>query len=136
MNPTPAEMESGMSRSQMADAAGSASGTPEKTSRAFFTFPNHGEQQRQRHDNLEALRRGDKLLDGPPKVYPIAGRDLDRFHPFLSLGDEWAEVASAHVGRDDCAAFPVLAADLIGTGCDVEFRGFTERERRRAFRLR
>ena len=53
---------------------------------------------------------------------PVAGRQLRPAAATcaLRLGDERAEVAAAHVGRDDDAALAVLAADLVRARRDLD----------------
>ena len=72
------------------------------------------QQERDRHDDDEPLRRSDELLERPAVLDPVAGRYVHvARETFADLVDERAEVAAAHVGRHEDATFTVLAADLV-----------------------
>ena len=84
MKPTPAEIDSGMSRSQSVSTPPvSASGTPLKISSESTNERNdevqqhEDQQQRERHDEPQPLGAGDQLLERAAVLEPVAGRQLD-----------------------------------------------------------
>ena len=84
MKPTPAVIDSGMSRSHSAITPPvSASGTPLNTSAASLRRAERHQQQpedqrqRDRHEQRQPLRRGLQLLEGAAVVEPVARRQLD-----------------------------------------------------------
>ncbi len=107
MKPTPALIESGMSRSTSAATPPvRASGTPLNTRSGVadgaeaHAQQDEDQQQRHRHNDGQPLRGRDQLLEPPAPADPVARRQLDLLSDAgLHLGHEGAEVAIAHVSN-------------------------------------
>ena len=129
MKPTPALIESGMPRSTSAATPPvSASGTPLNTSarvadRAEAHEQQHeDQQQRDRHDDGQALRRRDELLELAAPADPVAGRQLDLRRRSARCASATKEPRSRPrtLARDHDAALAVLAADLVRPRRDLD----------------
>ena len=67
------------------------------------------------NNNLEALGGGNQLFELAAPCRPVSGRNLhllcnERFR----FVDKGAEIAAAHICGNNCSAFAIFAAHLIG----------------------
>ena len=87
------------------------------------------QEQRHRHDELQALARRDQLLELPAPRRPVPGGNRHAVaNALLGVGDERADVAATDIGGDHDAPLAVFAAHLARPRRDLEIRDRPERD--------